>query len=196
MNVPAATRKKVDSLRDQIRHHNYQYHVLDEPDVPDAEYDRLVRQLQQLEAKHPELITPDSPTQRVGAEPIKAFGTVEHQIPMLSLYNAFSEDELRDFHRRVTDRLDIDIDADLSYAAEPKLDGAAVSLRYEGGELVKGATRGDGTTGEDITHNVRTITAVPLKLLGKGFPDTLEVRGEVFMPRAGFKAFNEQAIKN
>ena len=196
MNVPAATRKKVDSLRDQIRHHNYQYHVLDEPDVPDAEYDRLVRQLQQLEAKHPELITPDSPTQRVGAEPIKAFGTVEHQIPMLSLDNAFSEDELRDFHRRVTDRLNIDIDADLSYAAEPKLDGAAVSLRYEGGELVKGATRGDGTTGEDITHNVRTITAVPLKLLGKGFPDTLEVRGEVFMPRAGFKAFNEQALKN
>jgi len=196
MNVPAATRKKVDSLRDQIRHHNYQYHVLDEPDVPDAEYDRLVRELQQLEAKHPELITPDSPTQRVGAEPIKAFGTVEHQIPMLSLDNAFSEDELRDFHRRVTDRLNIDIDADLSYAAEPKLDGAAVSLRYEGGELVKGATRGDGTTGEDITHNVRTITAVPLKLLGKGFPDTLEVRGEVFMPRAGFKAFNEQAIKN
>ena len=196
MSVPAATRKRIDSLRDQIRHHNYQYHVLDEPDVPDAEYDRLVRELQKLEAKHPELITPDSPTQRVGAAPIKAFGTVEHQIPMLSLDNAFSEDELRDFHRRVTDRLDIDINAKLRYAAEPKLDGAAVSLRYEGGELVRGATRGDGTTGEDITHNVRTITAVPLKLLGKGFPDTLEVRGEVFMPRAGFKAFNEQALKN
>ncbi len=196
MSVPAATRKRIDSLRDQIRHHNYQYHVLDEPDVPDAEYDRLVRELQKLEAKHPELITSDSPTQRVGAEPIKAFGTVEHQIPMLSLDNAFSEDELRDFHRRVTDRLDIDINASLRYAAEPKLDGAAVSLRYEGGELVKGATRGDGRTGEDITHNVRTITAVPLKLLGKGFPDTLEVRGEVFMPRAGFKAFNEQALKN
>jgi len=196
MSVPAATRKRIASLRDQIRHHNYQYHVLDEPDVPDAEYDRLVRELQQLEAKHPQLITPDSPTQRVGAEPIKAFGTVEHQIPMLSLDNVFSEDELRDFHRRVTDRLDIDIDAELSYAAEPKLDGAAVSLRYEGGELVRGATRGDGTTGEDITHNVRTITAVPLKLLGTGFPDTLEVRGEVFMPRAGFKAFNEQALKN
>ncbi|RLA26447.1 MAG: DNA ligase [Gammaproteobacteria bacterium] len=196
MSVPAATRKRIDSLRDQIRHHNYQYHVLDEPDVPDAEYDRLVRDLQKLETEHPQLITPDSPTQRVGAEPIKAFGTVEHQIPMLSLDNAFSEDELRDFHRRVTDRLDIDINAKLRYAAEPKLDGAAVSLRYEGGELVKGATRGDGTTGEDITHNVRTITAVPLKLLGKGFPDTLEVRGEVFMPRAGFKAFNEQALKN
>lgn len=196
MSVPAATRKRVDSLRHQIRHHNYQYHVLDEPDVPDAEYDRLVRELQQLEAKYPELITPDSPTQRVGAEPIKAFGTVEHQIPMLSLDNAFSEDELRDFHRRVTARLDIDSNADLNYAAEPKLDGAAVSLRYELGELVKGATRGDGTTGEDITHNIRTISAVPLKLLGKGFPDTLEVRGEVFMPRAGFKAFNEQALKN
>ena len=192
MSVPAATRKRVDSLRDQIRHHNYQYHVLDEPDVPDAEYDRLVRKLQKLEAKHPELITPDSPTQRVGAEPIKAFGTVEHQIPMLSLDNAFSEDELRDFHRRVTDRLDIDINAKLRYAAEPKLDGAAVSLRYEGGELVKGATRGDGTTGEDITHNVRTITAVPLKLLGKGFPDTLEVRGEVFMPDGEFARINRE----
>jgi DNA ligase (NAD+) len=195
MTAPAATKKKVESLRDQIRHHNYQYHVLDEPEIPDAEYDRLVRELQKLEKKFPELVTADSPTQRVGGEPVKGFGTVAHVIPMLSLDNAFSEDELKVFHRRVTDRLDIAFDADLGYAAEPKLDGVAVSLLYENGQLVRGATRGDGTTGEDITHNVRTIDAVPLKLLGKGYPATLEVRGEVFMPREGFKAYNEQAVK-
>ena len=195
MTASAATLKKVESLRSQIRHHNYRYHVLDEPEVPDAEYDRLVRELQDLEIKHPELVTADSPTQRVGAEPIKAFGTVEHILPMLSLDNAFSEDELNDFHRRVTERLELEIDANLNYAAEPKLDGAAVSLLYEKGQLMRGATRGDGTTGEDITHNVRTIDAVPLKLLNKGFPTTLEVRGEVFMPRDGFKAYNEQALK-
>ena len=195
MTASAATKKKVESLRSQIRHHNYQYHVLDDPAVPDAEYDRVVRELQALEKSHPELVTADSPTQRVGAEPIKAFGTVPHTLPMLSLDNAFSEDELNDFHRRVTERLELAVDANLNYAAEPKLDGAAVSLRYEKGQLVRGATRGDGTTGEDITHNVRTIDAVPLKLLNKGFPATLEVRGEVFMPRDGFKAYNEQAVK-
>jgi len=195
MTASAATLKKVESLRSQIRHHNYRYHVLDEPEVPDAEYDRLVRELQDLENKHPELVTADSPTQRVGAEPIKAFGTVQHILPMLSLDNAFSEDELNDFHRRVTERLELEIDANLNYAAEPKLDGAAVSLLYEKGQLMRGATRGDGTTGEDITHNVRTIDAVPLKLLNKGFPTTLEVRGEVFMPRDGFRTYNEQALK-
>ena len=195
MTASAATLKKVESLRSQIRHHNYRYHVLDEPEVPDAEYDRLVRELQDLENKHPELATADSPTQRVGAEPIKAFGTVQHILPMLSLDNAFSEDELNDFHRRVTERLELEIDANLNYAAEPKLDGAAVSLLYEKGQLMRGATRGDGTTGEDITHNVRTIDAVPLKLLNKGFPTTLEVRGEVFMPRDGFRTYNEQALK-
>ena len=195
MTASAATIKKVDSLRSQIRHHNYQYHVLDEPEVPDAEYDRLVRQLQDLEKAHPELVTADSPTQRVGAEPIKAFGTIHHILPMLSLDNAFSEDELNDFHRRVTERLDLEVGANINYAAEPKLDGAAVSLLYEQGQLIRGATRGDGTTGEDITHNVRTIDAVPLKLMNKGYPATLEVRGEVFMPRDGFKAYNEQALK-
>jgi DNA ligase (NAD+) len=195
MTASATTLKKVESLRSQIRHHNYRYHVLDEPEVPDAEYDRLVRELQDLENKHPELVTADSPTQRVGAEPIKAFGTVQHILPMLSLDNAFSEDELNDFHRRVTERLELEIDGNLNYAAEPKLDGAAVSLLYEKGQLMRGATRGDGTTGEDITHNVRTIDAVPLKLLNKGFPTTLEVRGEVFMPRDGFRAYNEQALK-
>jgi len=195
MTASAATIKKVESLRSQIRHHNYRYHVLDEPEVPDVEYDRLVRELQDLEKKHPELVTADSPTQRVGAEPIKAFGTVQHILPMLSLDNAFSEVELNDFHRRVTERLELELDANLDYAAEPKLDGAAVSLLYEKGQLMRGAPRGDGPTGEDITHNVRTIDAVPLKLLNNGFPTTLEVRGEVFMPRDGFRAYNEQALK-
>jgi len=196
MTAPATIINKVESLRTQIRHHNYQYHVLDEPEIPDAEYDRLMRELESLESEYPDLITTDSPTQRVGAAPIAAFGTIQHKLPMLSLDNAFSEEELRDFHRRVTDRLGLDIDADLSYAAEPKLDGAAVSLLYEDGKLVCGATRGDGTKGEDITHNVRTIESVPLSLLGNDYPTTLEVRGEVFMPRAGFLAFNAEATKN
>ena len=152
-----------------------------------------MRELQRLEADHPELVSADSPTQRVGDAPISAFGTVAHELPMLSLGNAFSEDELREFHRRVLDRLELDDNADLLYAAEPKLDGAAVSLLYENGVLVRGATRGDGTTGEDITHNVRTIEAIPLRLLGDGYPDRLEVRGEVFMPKAGFEAYNERA---
>jgi DNA ligase (NAD+) len=184
---------RIEALRDQIRHHNYRYHVLDDPEVPDAEYDRLVRQLQRLEQEHPELITPDSPTQRVGDSPIAAFGTVQHRLPMLSLDNAFSEEELRDFHRRVIDRLDQDDASDLEYAAEPKLDGAAVSLLYVDGALGRAATRGDGTRGEDITHNVRTIDSVPLRLLGEGFPRVMEVRGEVFMPKAGFEAYNEKA---
>ena len=195
MKVPATIRKKVDSLRDQIRHHNYLYHALDQPDIPDAEYDRLVRELQSLEEKHPNLITPDSPTQRVGAEPETAFNTVVHKMPMLSLDNAFSETELREFDRRVQDRLEKSSDDELKYSAEPKLDGAAVSLIYEGGSLVRGATRGDGKNGEDITHNVRTITSIPLKLLGSGIPGVLEVRGEVYMPRAGFDAFNDAAAK-
>jgi DNA ligase (NAD+) len=185
--------KKIESLRDQIRHHNYRYHALDDPEIPDIEYDRLLRELQALEAEYPELITPDSPTQRVGDAPISAFGTVQHELPMLSLGNAFSEDELREFHRRVLDKLELDDQAELKYAAEPKLDGAAVSLLYENGVLIRGATRGDGTTGEDITHNVRTIESIPLKLLGNGYPDRLEVRGEVFMPKAGFDEYNAKA---
>ena len=196
MAASSEIRVEIESLREQIRHHNYRYHVLDDPEVPDAEYDRLVRALQKLESENPDLITPDSPTQRVGAEPVSTFGTVTHELPMLSLDNAFSEEELRDFHRRVTDRLDLNVADDLDYSAEPKLDGAAVSLLYENGELVRGATRGDGTSGEDITHNIRTIESVPLRLLGSGYPARLEVRGEVFMPRAGFNAFNEQALAN
>ncbi len=194
MSASAAVRKEIESLREQIRYHNYRYHALDDPEIPDAEYDRLMRRLQALEREHPDLITDDSPTQRVGDAPIAAFGTVQHDVPMLSLDNAFAEEELREFHRRVADRLELETDADsLSYAAEPKLDGAAVSLLYEDGRLVRGATRGDGTTGEDITHNVRTIEAIPLRLIGSGYPASLEVRGEVFMPKAGFEAYNKKA---
>jgi len=194
MTVSKSTLAILDSLRDQIRHHNYRYHVLDDPEVPDAEYDRLMRELQAIEKAHPTLIRPDSPTQRVGDKPISAFGTVRHELPMLSLDNAFTEEELCDFHRRVMDRLEVEDGGDsFVYSAEPKLDGAAVSLLYEDGRLVRGATRGDGATGEDITHNVRTMDAVPLRLRGSGFPRVLEVRGEVFMPKSGFHAYNERA---
>jgi len=194
MTVSATIHHELSSLKEQIRHHNYRYHVLDDPEIPDIEYDRLMRRLQALEKDHPKLVTDDSPTQRVGDKPISAFGTVQHQLPMLSLDNAFSADELREFHRRVAERLELEDEAhSLRFAAEPKLDGAAVSLLYENGQLVRGATRGDGTTGEDITHNVRTIEAIPLRLIGQGYPSTLEVRGEVFMPKAGFEAYNEKA---
>lgn len=185
---------KIESLRDEIRYHNHRYHTLDDIEIPDAEYDRLMRELQRLENAHPDLVTADSPTQRVGAEPSEALQTVQHRLPMLSLDNVFAEDELREFHRRVAEKLEFEDGADdLQYAAEPKLDGAAVSLLYEDGVLVRAATRGDGTTGEDITHNVRTIDSIPLRLLGDGYPATLEVRGEVFMPLAGFEAYNKNA---
>jgi len=194
MSASSATRKKLESLREEIRYHNYRYHTLDDIEIPDAEYDRLLRELQALEEKYPELITVDSPTQRVGAEPSNALQTVRHRMPMLSLDNAFAEEELREFHKRVAEKLEFEDGApNLLYSAEPKLDGAAVSLLYENGLLVRAATRGDGSTGEDITHNVRTIDSVPLRLLDAGFPTTLEVRGEVFMPRAGFEAYNERA---
>ena len=194
MSASAAEKKEIESLREQIRYHNYRYHALDDPEIPDVEYDRMMRRLQALETQFPDLVTDDSPTQRVGDTPVAAFGTVRHDIPMLSLDNAFAAEELREFHRRVTARLELESGADeLRYAAEPKLDGAAVSLLYQDGRLVRGATRGDGTTGEDITHNVRTIDAIPLRLIGSGYPASLEVRGEVFMPKAGFEAYNEKA---
>ena len=192
----ADVKAKIEALREEIRYHNYRYHSLDDIEIPDVEFDRLMRRLQELERDHPEFITPDSPTQRVGSEPSGELKTVRHSLPMLSLDNVFSEDELREFHRRVADKLEIEEGADeLEFAAEPKLDGAAVSLLYEDGLLTRAATRGDGTTGEDITHNVRTIQSIPLKLIGDGYPSTLEVRGEVFMPRAGFEAYNERARK-
>ncbi len=193
MIVSATTVKKAASLRDEIRHHNHRYHALDDPEIPDAEYDRLMLELQRLEDEFPDLVSSDSPTQRVGDAAVSGFGSAQHELPMLSLGNAFSVDELQEFHRRVTDRLGLDERGDLIYAAEPKLDGVAVSLLYVDGVLVRGATRGDGMTGEDITHNVRTIQAIPLKLIGDDYPSRLEVRGEVFMPRAGFEAYNEAA---
>lgn len=187
-----SARRRIDDLRRRIEYHNYRYYVLDNPEIPDAEYDRLFRELQQLEEQHPDLITADSPTQRVGAEPAKALGEVRHLLPMLSLANAFGEEEVADFDRRVRERLDV---AEVAYTAEPKLDGLAISLLYEEGRLVRGATRGDGTTGEDVTANVRTIEAVPLRLRGEGWPRVLEVRGEVYMPKAGFEALNRRQAK-
>ena len=184
--------QRVDQLREQLRDANYKYHVLDDPDISDAEYDQLLRQLDKLEAAHPELITPDSPTQRVGAAPIDGFLSVTHSSPMLSLANAFTAEEMHDFDQRVRERLETP-EQIVSYAAEPKLDGLAVSLLYENGALVRGATRGDGTKGEDVTHNVRTIDAIPLRLRGSDWPERLEIRGEVYMPKAGFKALNEAA---
>ncbi|RMH86349.1 NAD-dependent DNA ligase LigA [Pseudomonas sp. AOB-7] len=188
--------QRITELRNELDAHNYRYYVLDQPSIPDAEYDRLFRELQALEAEHPELVTPESPTQRVGGEALDAFGEVRHEIPMLSLGNAFEEDDLRAFDRSVRSGLGLaggDLfggGAEVEYSCEPKLDGLAVSLRYEHGQLVRGATRGDGSTGEDISANVRTIRNVPLRLQGEGWPQVLEVRGEVYMPRAGFDELN------
>jgi DNA ligase (NAD+) len=181
---------RIENLRQTLNQHNYQYYVLDNPSIPDADYDALYRELQALEAQHPELITADSPTQRVGAAPLDKFGQVSHQIPMLSLDNAFEAADFQAFYQRMADRLDQQIE--FSFCAEPKLDGLAVSIRYENGLLVQAATRGDGFTGEDITSNIKTIRAIPLKLQGE-YPAVLEVRGEVFMPLAGFDAMNEKA---
>ncbi len=178
---------RIERLRRELDDHNYRYYVLDDPIVSDAEYDRLLRELQALEADHPELITPDSPTQRVGAQPSAGFSTVEHRVAMLSLANAFSEEEVAEFDRRIRDRLDRE---PIHYMAEPKLDGAAIALRYENGELVLAATRGDGQKGEDVTANIRTINAIPLRLRGANPPDELEVRGEIFMTRSGFDRLN------
>ncbi|MCH8221629.1 MAG: NAD-dependent DNA ligase LigA [Proteobacteria bacterium] len=193
MTAPKQTAAHVEELRQQIRHHNHLYYVLDDPQLSDARYDRLLRELGKLEAKYPDLITEDSPTQRVGAKPVKAFNQVHHRLPMLSLDNAFDEDELRNFDRRLRDRLKLDDSEEVEYAAEPKLDGLAVSILYEDGSLVRGATRGDGRTGEDVTHNIKTIHAIPLRLTGSDHPPLLEVRGEVIMPRAGFDALNARA---
>jgi DNA ligase (NAD+) len=186
-----AARQRAIQLRAELADHNYRYHVLDEPIVPDAVYDQLYRELVALESQYPELITPDSPTQRVGAAPLGGFAEVRHGVPMLSLDNAFSTDDILDFDRRVRERLKAD--GELLYSAEPKLDGAAINLWFEKGELSRAATRGDGTVGEDVTHNVRTIRSVPLRLRGSAIPDRLEVRGEIFMPRKGFKQLNEAA---
>ncbi len=188
--------KKISSLREQINEHNYRYYVLDDPNVPDAEYDRLMRELQALELSHPDLITADSPTQRVGAEPSGAFSEVTHEIPMLSLGNAFDDEEVTNFDRRVRERLDVEsIANDIEYVAEPKLDGLAISLMYENGKLIRAATRGDGTRGEDVTSNIRTIKAIPLHLRGENLPPVLEVRGEIYMDKKGFQKLNQRQEK-
>ncbi|WP_227318748.1 NAD-dependent DNA ligase LigA [Cedecea davisae] len=183
--------QQLTQLRTTLRHHEHLYHVLDNPEIPDAEYDRLMRELRELEEAHPELITQDSPTQRVGAAPLSEFTQVRHEVPMLSLDNVFDEASYLAFNKRVQDRLK-STDA-LTFCCELKLDGLAVSLLYEDGVLVRAATRGDGTTGENITANVRTIRAIPLKLTGENIPRRVEVRGEVFLPQAGFEKINEDA---
>lgn len=192
MSASEKIKQRIVELREQINHHNYLYYVLDTPEIPDAEYDRLLRELEELESENPELITPDSPTQRVGAAPLSEFGEVKHELPMLSLGNAFDDEEVLSFDRRARERLRVD---EIEYAIEPKLDGLAISLLYEDGKLLRGATRGDGTTGEDVTQNVRTIDAIPLKLRGKDYPKRLEVRGEVIMTKEGFAKLNEAQRK-
>ncbi|NQZ22677.1 MAG: NAD-dependent DNA ligase LigA [Colwellia sp.] len=187
------SQKRVQDLHQLINQLNHQYYVLDEPSVPDVEYDRLLRELQALEAEFPDLKTLDSPSQKVGGQALKSFSQVTHQVPMLSLDNVFSADEWKAFTKRVQDRLVSE--KSIKFCAEPKLDGLAVSLRYENGLLVQAATRGDGAVGENITENVRTIKSIPLKLLGESYPDVLEVRGEVFMPKASFDDLNKKALK-
>jgi DNA ligase (NAD+) len=184
--------KRVADLRRQIEHHDYRYYVLDDPEVSDARYDALIRELRDLEAAHPELVTPDSPTQRVGGEPARGFSEVRHSVPMLSLENAFSEQDIVDFDRRARERLDVEV---VDYTAEPKIDGLAISVRYESGRFVQAATRGDGTTGEDVTANVKVIASLPLRLLGKP-PVVLEVRGEAFMTRQSFERLNRRAAES
>ncbi len=192
--------REIEALRAEIEKHNYYYYILDSPIVTDAEYDRLMRRLEDLEARFPDLVTPDSPTQRVGARPSEAFGTVRHSVPMLSLKNAFSPEEVEKFDEGIKDFLKLPADYKIEYAAEPKMDGLAVELVYEDGLLVRGATRGDGYTGEDVTANIRTIRSVPLRLRaaeggGRGTPRVprlLEARGEVIMPLEGFRRLNRE----
>ncbi|KII80459.1 NAD-dependent DNA ligase LigA [Vibrio renipiscarius] len=185
--------QKLEQLRETLHYHAVRYYVEDSPEIPDAEYDRLMRELLDIEAEHPEWVTIDSPSQRVGGKPLDGFDSVAHEIPMLSLDNAFDDAELESFHKRMRDRIPA-AQFDL-FCCEPKLDGLAVSLLYVDGILVQAATRGDGSTGENITENVRTISAIPLKLRGEGWPKRIEVRGEVFMPKAGFDKLNQLALK-
>ena len=185
-------KKRLDSLREEINAHNYSYYVLDNPEVPDSEYDRLLQELSNIEDQNPELITSDSPTQRVGATPLDSFSEVKHEVPMLSLGNAFSDQDMSDFDKRIREGVEKE---SIEYAAEPKLDGLAISLLYNNGLLERAATRGDGRTGEDVTLNIRTIDAIPLKLRGNNFPPLIEIRGEVVMPKAGFEKLNQQQLE-
>lgn len=192
--MTADLRAEYESLIVQIRDYDHQYYVLNQSDIPDAEYDRLMRRLRDIEAEQPTWVTPASPSQRVAGAPADGFATVRHEVPMLSLDNAFSDADLADFYKRLQSRLNSS--DELRFACEPKLDGIAVSLLYENGRLVRGATRGDGTSGEDITANVRTIRSIPLELRGNDWPAVLEVRGEIYMTRAGFEKMNAEAEKN
>ena len=194
-NLMTTLQTQINTLRKALRQYEYEYHVLDNPTVPDSEYDRLFHQLKALELEHPELVRPDSPTQRVGAKPLSGFSQIHHEIPMLSLDNAFSDEEFYAFVKRIEDRL-IVLPPLLTFCCEPKLDGLAVSILYVNGVLTQAATRGDGATGEDITANIRTIRNIPLQLLTDNPPARLEVRGEVFMPHAGFERLNEQALEH
>jgi DNA ligase (NAD+) len=189
MAAPRELARRARELRNQLDHHNYRYYVLDDPEITDARFDALLRELQQLEAAHPELVHPDSPTQRVGGQPSREFREVVHAAPMLSLDNAFTEQDILDFDRRARERLDVE---QIAYSAEPKIDGLAITLRYEHGRLVQAATRGDGSRGEDVTVNVRAIRSVPLQLRGERLPPVLEARGEVFMTRRSFEALNQR----
>ncbi|MEM6988645.1 MAG: NAD-dependent DNA ligase LigA, partial [Pseudomonadota bacterium] len=187
--APDAERAR--ALREQLNQANHAYYILEAPTLSDAEWDALFHELKALEEAQPDLLTPDSPTVRVGSAPMEGFATVEHQMPMLSLGNAFSADDVAEFDRRARERLSRSTVATLDYAAEPKLDGLAVSLLYQDGKLVRGATRGDGRQGEDITANLRTVRRIPLALSGAGYPRTLEVRGELIMRRSDFEHFNQ-----
>lgn len=194
----SAVQRRLRELRESLDGHNYRYYVLDDPAVPDAEYDRLMQELLRLEAEHPELVTADSPSQRVGGSALDTFKPVRHEVPMLSLGNAFAETELEDFDRRVRAALTAAGAGagegwQIDYCCEPKLDGLAISLLYRDGQLVRGATRGDGSTGEDVSANVRTVRNIPLRLRGDGWPPLLEVRGEIYMTRTGFAAMNARA---
>lgn len=194
MTISPEISERAAQLRDLINRYNFLYYSADDPEVTDAEYDRLFAELKKLEADYPELITADSPTKRVGSAPLDKFTQVTHAMPMLSLDNVFDETELTAFNQRVLDRLNTD--AVITYAAEPKLDGLAISIRYENGLLVQAATRGDGAVGEDVTENVRTIRNIPLKLHGKNVPQVVEIRGEIYMPKAGFEKLNQQRLAN
>ncbi len=191
MPAPKHQAQRAARLREQINYHSHRYYVLDRPEIPDAEFDRMVRALEDIEQQYPELITPDSPTQRVGGTPLPEFKQVRHAVPMLSLSNAFSDQEVSDFVRRIYERLGLE---EIELSAEPKMDGLAISLVYEQGLLVQGSTRGDGTTGEDVTQNIRTIHSIPLRLIGTDFPRVLEVRGEAVMTKRGFAELNRRQL--
>src|SRR3990167_9306692 len=187
-------KSQIETLREKLNHHNYRYYVLDDPEISDAEYDRLFRELQILEKENPQYIHSDSPTQRVGAMPLSAFQQITHAIPMLSLDNVFNHAELMGFYERIQQRLKSN--AHIEFVCEPKLDCLAISLSYKNGELVSAATRGDGAVGEDVTQNVRTIKSIPLKLFGNDYPLHCEIRGEIFMPKKEFEKMNLLAEKN